>query len=69
MDNTLLYIPLNSSSSSFFPASVTNAPNVLQPYCLIVPPLDVPDLTASPFYEVLAARGRDVYESSYFRMF
>ena len=28
-------------------ASVANAPNVLQPYWLIVLPLDVPDLTAS----------------------
>ena len=32
-----------SSSSSFYWASVANAPNVLQPYW----PLDVPDLTAS----------------------
>ena len=36
-----------SFSSSFFWASVANAPNVLQPYWLIVIPLDVPDLTAS----------------------
>ena len=35
------------SSSSFYWASVVNAPNVLQPYWLIVLPLDVPDLTAS----------------------
>ena len=34
-------------SSSFYWASVANAPNVLQPYWLIVLPLDVPDLTAS----------------------
>ena len=33
--------------SSFYWASVANAPNVLQPYWLIVLPLDVPDLTAS----------------------
>ena len=33
--------------SSFYWASVANAPNVLQPYWLIVRPLDVPDLTAS----------------------
>ena len=33
-------------SSSFYWASVANAPNVLQPYWLIVLPLDVPDLTA-----------------------
>ena len=33
--------------SSFYWASVTNATNVLQPYWLIVLPLDVPDLTAS----------------------
>ena len=32
-------------SFSFYWASVGNAPNVLQPYWLIV--LDVPDLTAS----------------------
>ena len=36
-----------SSSSSFYWASVANAPNVLQPYWLIVLPLDVSDLTAS----------------------
>ena len=35
------------SSSSFYWASVANAPNVLQPYWLTVLPLDVPDLTAS----------------------
>ena len=35
------------SSSSFYWASVANDPNVLQPYWLIVLPLDVPDLTAS----------------------
>ena len=34
--------------SSFNWASVANAPNVLQPYWLIVLPLDIPDLTASP---------------------
>ena len=55
----------SSSSSSFYWASVTNAPNVLQPYWLIVLPLDVPDLTLVSFYEVLAARGGDVYEPSY----
>ena len=38
---------LISSSSSFYWASVANAPNILQPYWLIVLPLDVPDLTAS----------------------
>ena len=37
----------SSSSSSFYWTSVANAPNVLQPYWLIVLPLDVPDLTAS----------------------
>ena len=31
----------------FYWASVADAPNVLQPYWLIVLPLDVPDLTAS----------------------
>ena len=34
-------------SSSFYWASVVNAPNVLQPYWLIVLHLDFPDLTAS----------------------
>ena len=34
-------------SSSFYWASVANAPNVLQPYWLIVLPLDVPNLSAS----------------------
>ena len=33
--------------SSFYWASVANTPNVLQPYWLIVLPLDVPDITAS----------------------
>ena len=33
--------------SSFYWVSVANAPNVLQPYWLIVLPLDFPDLTAS----------------------
>ena len=37
----------SSSSSSFYWASVANAPNVLQPYWLIALPLDVPALTAS----------------------
>ena len=32
---------------SFYWASVANAPNVLQPYWLIVLPLDVPAPTAS----------------------
>ena len=36
-----------TSSSSFYRASVANASNVLQPYWLIVLPLDFPDLTAS----------------------
>ena len=41
-------IKLNSSSSSSsYWASVANAPNLLQPYWLIVLPLDLPDLTAS----------------------
>ena len=34
--------------SSFYWASVANAPKVLQPYWFIVLPLDVPALTASP---------------------
>ena len=37
----------SSSSSSFYWASVANAPNVLQPYWLIVLPLDVPDVNPS----------------------
>ena len=36
-----------SSFLSFYWPSVANAPKVLQPYWLIVLPLDVPDLTAS----------------------
>ena len=40
------YVPI-TSSSSFYLASAANAPNVLQPYWLIVLPLDVPDITAS----------------------
>ena len=36
-----------SSSSSYYWASVANAPNVLQPYWLIILPLDVRALTAS----------------------
>jgi hypothetical protein len=42
-------------------ASVANAPNVLQPYWLIVLPLDVPALTASFLYEILAARCEIIY--------
>ena len=42
-DTQYLIIP----SSYFYWASVANAPNVLQPYWLILLPLDVPDLTAS----------------------
>ena len=38
---------LSASYSFFYWASVANAPNVPQPYWLIVLPLDVPDLTAS----------------------
>ena len=39
---------ISSPSSSFYWASVANAPNVLQPYWLTVLPLNVPDLTAGP---------------------
>ena len=45
--NTSTKICTSSSSSSFYWASVANAPNVLQPYWLIVLPLDVQNLTAS----------------------
>ena len=38
---------MHFSSSSFYWASVANAPKVLQPYWLIVLPLDFPNLTAS----------------------
>ena len=38
---------VQTSSPSFYWSSVPNEPNVLQPYWLIVLPLDVPDLTAS----------------------
>ena len=43
----LMSVAYSSSSSSFYWASVANAPNVLQPYWLIALPLDVPALTAS----------------------
>jgi hypothetical protein len=36
-------------------------PNVLQPYWFIVLPLDVPTLTTSLLYEILAARGGVIY--------
>ena len=45
--NAISISHISSSSSSFYWASVANAPNVLQPYWLIVLPLDIPDLTAS----------------------
>jgi hypothetical protein len=50
-----------TSSSSYCWASVANAPNVLQPYRFIVLPLDVPALTTSLLYEILAARGGIIY--------
>ena len=36
-----------TASYSFYWPSVANVPNILQPYWLIVLPLDVTDLTAS----------------------
>ena len=45
--NVVMFESLNYSPSSFYWASVANAPNVLQPFWLIVLPLEVPDLTAS----------------------
>ena len=48
---------------------MANAPNVLQPYWLIVLPLDVQISLLVSFYEVLVARDGDVYEPSNFRMF
>ena len=60
---------IRGSSFSFYWASVANAPNILQPYWLIVLPLDVQISPLVSFYEVLAARGGNVYEPSYFRMF
>jgi hypothetical protein len=56
----LLYL-----SSSYCWASVANAPNVLQPHWLIVLPLDVPALTTSLLYEILAARGGVIFRPSY----
>ena len=53
-------------TSSFYWSSVANGPNILQPYWLIVLPLDVPVSPLVSFYEVLAATGGDVYEPSYF---
>ena len=38
---------MKNISSSYYWPSVANAPNVLQPYWLIVLPLDVPALIAS----------------------
>ena len=42
-----MWVNLLNPKTSFYWASVANAPNVLQPYWLIVLPLDVPSLTAS----------------------
>jgi hypothetical protein len=53
--------PAVTSSSSSYGASVANAPNVLQPYWLIVQPLHVPALTTTLLYEILAARGGIMY--------
>jgi len=61
---TVHYLRFNlsySSSSSYCWASVANGPNALQPYWLIVLPLDVPALTTSLLYEILAGRGGIVY--------
>ena len=55
--------------SSFYWASVANAPNVLQPYWLIVLPLGIPDLTASLFLWGPSGQRWEFYEPSYFRMF
>ena len=55
-----------TSSSSFYCASVANSPNVLQPYCFIVQPLDVPDLTASLLLRGPSGQGWTFYEPSYF---
>jgi len=49
------------SSSSYCWASVANARNVLQPYWLIVLPLNVPALATSLLYEILVARVGFVY--------
>ena len=43
----IVLLIVDSSFSSFCCALVANAPNVLQPYWLIVLPLDIPYLTAS----------------------
>ena len=51
----------SSSSSSFYWASVANAPNVLQPYWLIVLPLDFPDLTAGLLWGPSGQRWRCVW--------
>ena len=48
---------------------MANAPNVLQPYWLILLPLDFQISPLVSFCEVLTARGGDIYEPSYFRMF
>jgi hypothetical protein len=52
--------------SSYCWVSVANFPNVLQPYWLIVLPLDFPAFITSLLYEILAARGGIIYRHSYF---
>jgi hypothetical protein len=47
--------------SSYCWGLVANAPNILQSYWLIVLSLDVPVLTTSLLYEILAARGGIIY--------
>jgi len=51
----------SSSSSSYCWATAANALNALQPYWIIVLPLDIPALTTSLLYEILAARGGIIY--------
>ena len=56
--------------SSYYWASVANASNVLQPYWLIVLPLDVPDLTASLLlWGPSGQRWRCLWTFLFFRMF
>ena len=54
--------------SSFYCASVANAPNVLQPYWLTVLPLDVPALTASLLLWGPSGHGREMADEFCLKM-
>jgi hypothetical protein len=62
---SLLFSRISFSSfanySDSYRAPVANAPNVLQPYWLIVRPLDFPALTTSLLYEIIVAVDGIIY--------